>query len=137
MRRTTVRWALPVLGAVLVLGCSSTDDATEDAPPTTSTTAFCTAFPTRSTSAMLDAPDDPGLEGNQEAIDQLLELGADGLVETAPGAIEQPVGTFVAALRGYEPGADLRDDPEVRDAAAEIDAWLQANCPPPPATTPG
>jgi hypothetical protein len=137
MRRPTAYLVLGLVGLLLSAGCSSTDDTAEDVTTTTSTSNFCTSFPTRDASAMFDAPDDPGLEGNQEAIDQLLEIGADGLAESAPGAIKAQVDTFVAALRDYQPGIDPREDPEVRDAAADIDRWLRANCPPPPATTPG
>src|SRR5215203_5288077 len=137
--RTLARWVLPAAGvaAVLVLaGCTAADDPGDPNPEQAEdVTRFCVAFPTRDAGHAFTVPDDPALEGNAEMIQGIMEMGAGGLTESAPAAIEPAVGRYAAALRGYQMGTRPLDDPALRADVDQINAWLRDHCPAPPATT--
>jgi hypothetical protein len=138
--RTVARWVVPAAGLAAVLaliGCSAVDDPGDPNPEQAEhATAFCVAFPTRDAGHVFTVPDDPSLEGNTEVIGGLMKVAANGLTESAPSAIRPAVDRYVAALRGYQIGTKPMDDPALRAAVDQIDAWLAENCPAPPATTP-
>lgn len=142
---------LVVAGLLAAVGCAASDTASEPAPDDASasiatpgsgsgtgspTSPFCVRFPQRDAGALFDAPDDPALAGSPQVGDELLELGAGGLAESAPSAIHDAVDTYVAALRGYTPGSDPRREESVSSAIAEINLWLRDHCTPTPDTTP-
>ena len=138
--RTTTRAAIALVGILAVAGCTAAEDPVDDASaPAVGTTAavtFCVHFPQRDAALLFAVPDDPTLAGDPAVIDQLLEIGASGLAESAPDPVRPAVDTYVAALRGYEPGDDPLADPATRSAVEQITTWLRANCPLPPDTSP-
>ncbi len=153
MRTTTMRSrvitgsALAVTGLLAAVGCTASGPAPDESAasiptpgsqlgPASATAAFCVRFPQREAGALFDAPDDPAVAGDPQIGDELLELGAGGLAESAPPEIHDAVDTYVAALRGYTPGTDPRNDAAVSSAIAEIDLWLRDHCAPTPGTTP-
>jgi hypothetical protein len=140
-RTLVARFTIASVGVLLAVGCSATDDAAErltgTAPPTSDpTTELCVRFPSRDAAAVFTVPADPAVAGDPEVGDQLLEIAAAGLAESAPEPIRPAIDTYVAALRDHEPGSDPMADPAVRSAVEEIDAWLRDHCPAPPATEP-
>lgn len=137
--RTAARVAVALAGLLVVAGCTAAEDPAEpvSAPAVDTTTiTFCVHFPQRDAGRLFTIPDDPGLAGDPSAIDQVLEIGASGLTESAPDSVRPAVDTYVAALRGYELGDDPMADPSTRSAVEQINGWLRANCAPPPDTSP-
>jgi len=140
LRRTTSRVTIVLVGLLAVVGCTAAEHQPESGSPpavdTTATITFCVHFPQRDASLLFSVPDDPALAGDPAVIDQLLEIGASGLVESAPDSLRPAVDTYVAALREYEPDADPLADPSTASAVEQINGWLRANCAPPPDTSP-
>jgi hypothetical protein len=141
----TPRWLFPiallVTSATVIPACSGSDDpgpaADGDEAVATTTEDFCILFPARDANVMLEAVKDPQLEGNDDMVEALLEMGAKGLVEKSPPSLKGAVETYTAAMRDWQPGQDLTSDPQAQAAVSDINAWLRANCGPPDTGPPG
>jgi hypothetical protein len=138
MIRTVIAGMVLAVGLVVPLGCTDSDETAE--PTTVADSAvpneLCVRFPLRDAGALFQVPDDPALAGDPAVADQLLDMAAAGLAESAPETIRPAVDVYAAALREHVAGTDPMADGSTRSAVEQINGWLRSNCPPPPATTP-
>lgn len=130
------RLALLYLAAtVVVAGCVEHPD---DADATSEQVRlFCVTHPARALEE-LDWIDAPGVDGNVEAAKTLMHLSVDHAEQDAPPAIHDAYVTWARVVNDWQPDSEPLDDPGVRKAKEEVEAWLRTTCGPPTlGTAPG
>lgn len=114
-----------LVSALLLLGCSATDDEQEAA----TAASFCQGFPARDAATPLAAIDDPRLAGSVGVTDSLLDIVAQSTASEVPEALRPSVKTYASTLQAYDGTADPRADAGFQAAVADINRWLVEHCP--------